>query len=299
MCGFSAGAVGDAIAGKAAPAFIDGIEGCVRGPCEATDIEGHHMLKDKVAVITGAGSGIGRAIAVRFGAEGARVVAVGQREERVAETIRLVEKAGGEGMPFAGSVDDLDRVRALIAATVERYGRLDVMVNNAAKNRPDEPLAETVAEMSEEWWAATIGVNLTGAYYCCKYALQQMLKSGGGCIINVASTAGLKGNRNQGAYVSSKHGLVGLTKSIALDYAAKNVRSVAICPGFIETERSTKFSDHNRGPDWRDTQAQNIPLGRLGRPEDVASLAAFLASDEASFITGVAIPIDGGTAATR
>ncbi len=257
------------------------------------------MLDGKVAVITGAGSGIGRAIAVKFGAEGAKVVAVGQRQERLAETVRLVKAAGGDGVMFGCSVDDLEQVKDLIRATLDTYGGLHVLVNNAAKNRPDQPLAETVADMDEDWWDATLGVNLTGTYYCCKYALQHMLKAGGGCIVNVASTAGLAGNPNQSAYVASKHGVVGLTKSIALDYGAKNVRAVAICPGFIETERSTQFMDHNRDSNWRDRLAPTIPIQRLGRPEDVANLAAFVASDEASFITGVAIPIDGGTAARR
>ena len=196
-------------------------------------------------------------------------------------------------------VSDPQQVEHAVRAVVERFGRIDILVNNAAKNRPDAPIVETVADLSESWWDATMAVNLTGYFLCCKYALREMLKTGGGCIVNVASTSGLAGNTNQGAYVASKHGVVGLTKSLALDYGRHNVRANAICPGFIETERSVTFSVRNRGANWRETKLADIPLGRLGCPEDVANLVAFLVSDEAAFITGAAIPIDGGTAARR
>jgi NAD(P)-dependent dehydrogenase (short-subunit alcohol dehydrogenase family) len=256
-------------------------------------------LRDKAAVVTGSGSGIGRAIAVRLARDGAGVVAAGQRRERLEETVRLIESGGGRARAVTCDVADPEQVRRLVQAAVESYGHLDVLVNAAARNRPDEPLAERVAELSEAWWAATMDVNLTGAFHCCKYALQEMLRGGGGSIINIASTSGVSGNWNQGAYVASKHGLVGLTRSIALDYAARGVRANAICPGFIETERSLRFAALNRGPDWRAGKLAEIPLGRLGRPEDVAHLAAFLASDEAAYITGAVIPVDGGTAARR
>src|SRR6185369_7685960 len=158
---------------------------------------------------------------------------------------------------------------------------------------------ERVAALDPAWWQATMAVNLTGAFLCCQAALTAMQQRGGGCIINIASTSGVTGNWNQSAYVASKHGLVGLTKSIALDYAAQNIRANAICPGFIETERSLQFSAHNRPSDWRARKTAEIPLGRLGRVEEVAALAAFLASDESTYITGAVIPIDGGTAARR
>lgn len=256
-------------------------------------------LNGKVAIITGAGSGIGRAIARRFAADGTAVVIAGQRAERLRETLQAVEQGGGQGRAVACDVSDVEQARQLVRAAIEAFGRLDVLVNNAAKNRPDHAVSERAAEMDEAWWEATFAVNVRAAFHCCKHALPHMIAGGGGSIINVASTSGLTGNWNQSAYVASKHGLVGLTKSIALDYAAQHVRANAICPGFIETERSLAFSALNRGADWRERKLSEIPLGRLGRAEEVAALAAFLASDESSYITGAAIPIDGGTAARR
>jgi NAD(P)-dependent dehydrogenase (short-subunit alcohol dehydrogenase family) len=213
--------------------------------------------------------------------------------------VREIEAAGGHGLAVDCDVAVAAQVERLVAATVERFARLDVLVNNAAKNRPDAPLAETVADLAEDWWQATMAVNATGAFLCAKHALPHLVAAGGGSIINVASTSGIAGNWNQGAYVASKHALVGLTRSIALDYAKDNVRANAICPGFIETERSLGFSTRNRGEGWRAKKLAEIPLGRFGHASEVAALAAFLASDEAPFLTGAVIPIDGGTAARR
>jgi 3-oxoacyl-[acyl-carrier protein] reductase len=269
------------------------------GEVTVNDVTRRARLAGRVAIVTGGGSGIGRAIAERFAEEGAAVVVAGRRLARLEETVEAIAARGGRGLAVTCDVADGEQAARLVRSALDAYGRLDVLVNDAARNRPDEPVAERVAEMSEDWWDATLDVNLKGAFLCAKHALAAMLAAGRGCILNVVSTSGVTGNWNQGAYVASKHGLVGLTKSIALDYGERGIRAVAICPGFIETERSLGFALHNRGAGWQERKLEEIPLRRLGRPEEVAALAAFLASDEAAYITGAVVPIDGGTAARR
>jgi NAD(P)-dependent dehydrogenase (short-subunit alcohol dehydrogenase family) len=256
-------------------------------------------LAGKVALVTGGGSGIGRAVAERLAADGATVVVLGRRRARLDDAVAAIATAGGRATACPCDIADGDAVRAAVATVVGDHGRLDVLVNDAAKERTDPPVPETAAELPESWWRATLDVNLTGAFHCCKQALPHLVAAGGGAIVNVASTSGVAGNWNQSAYVASKHGLVGLTRAIALDYAAQGVRANAVCPGFIETSRSLTFSEAVRGPAWRERKLADIPLHRFGTPAEVASLIAFLVSDEAAYITGAVVPIDGGTAARR
>jgi len=256
-------------------------------------------LAGRVAIVTGAGSGIGRAIAERLAAEGAAVIAAGRRVARLEETVAAITAAGGRARAVACDVADAGQVQGVVDATAA-FGGVDCLVNNAVTSRPDAPLAERVAELDPRWWAATMDVTLTGAFLCARAVVAAMVAHGrGGSIINIASTSGVAGNWNQSAYVAAKHGLVGLTRAIALDYASHRIRANAVCPGFIETDRSLAFSRNNRGDDWQKRKLAEIPLGRFGQAAEVAALVAFLASEDAAYISGAVIPIDGGTAARR
>jgi meso-butanediol dehydrogenase/(S,S)-butanediol dehydrogenase/diacetyl reductase len=252
------------------------------------------LLKDKVALITGAGSGIGRASAIRFAQEGAKVMVADVRSESASNTAAEIEKARGVAKSVSVDVRVGAEVERMVNETISAFGRLDILFNNAGVFVP-----KTVVDTSEEEWDWVVDVCMKGVFFGCKYAIPQMIKQGGGVIINTASGAGIEGVPNLGAYQAAKGGVVIMSKGIALDFARYKIRCVSICPGVIETPIAENCKVVPPGTSqlgWERTGDAH-PLGRNGKPEEVGALAAFLASDEAGFITGVAVPIDGGFSA--
>ena len=252
------------------------------------------LLKDKVALITGAGSGIGRASAIRFAKEGAKVMIADVRAESASNTAAEIEKAGGIAKSVSVDVRVAAEVERMVDETISAFDRLDILFNNAGVFVP-----KNVVDTTEEEWDWVVDVCLKGVFFGCKYAIPHMIKQGGGVIINTASGAGIEGVPNLGAYQAAKGGVVIMSKGIALDFARSKIRCVSICPGVIETPIAENCNTLPAGASpamWERTGNMH-PLGRNGKPEEVAALAAFLASDQAGFITGVAVPIDGGFSA--
>ena len=250
-------------------------------------------LKGKVAFITGAGTGIGRACAELFAREGARVTLAGRRKEPLQATAAAIAAAGGEALVVSCDITKAAEVEHAIAATVKRFGGLNVVVNNAGAL-----LVATVTETNEEEWDRMMEVNLKGPFLVSREAVKHMRASGGGAIVNIGSVLGLVAMPKRAAYSASKGGLTLLTKAMALDHAAEGIRVNCICPSIVDTELVQGLFANLPDPQAaRDARAQSIPLGRFGQPVDVAQLAVFLASDESSWMTGAAIPVDGGLTA--
>lgn len=246
-------------------------------------------LAGKVTLITGSGGGQGRAAAVLFAREGARVVVSDVNVAGGEETVRLVEKAGGQAIFHAADVSKAADVEALVARATRAYGALHVLYNNAAIWGHGD---DFVTELGEETWDRIVSVNLKGVYLGCKYGIPALIAAGGGSVINTASAAGLIGSRNRShAYSATKGGVIALTRAMAVAYARRGVRVNAICPGGVDTPMIAALIDTE---DRRQRFAQAHPLGRLGTPEDVAYCALYLASDESSWVTGTAFPVDGG-----
>ena len=249
------------------------------------------LVAGKIALVTGGSSGIGRASSLAFAREGAKVVVSDVSAEAGQETVQLIQNAGGEASFVAADVSKAAEVEALIATCVDTYGRLDCAHNNAGIEGPGAP----TAEYSEEGWDQVIAINLTGVWLCLKYEIPEMLKHGGGAIVNTSSAAGLLGFRGGSAYVASKHGVVGLTKTAALEYAKSGVRVNAVCPGAIDTPMMGRITGHK--PQRAERMAASEPVGRMGSPEEIAEAVVWLCSDAASFVTGHAMSVDGGLVA--
>jgi len=246
----------------------------------------HPQLENKVAIITGASRGIGAVAARAFAEAGATVVLAARDENALTAVAEEVVAAGGRALAVPTDVGEPDAVERLVRKTTEAYGRLDAAFNNAAGHGH---LPTPLADVGVEDFDSAVRVTLRGVFLCMKYEIPAMIESGGGTIVNMSSTAGLRGVRGIGAYIASKHGVIGLTKSAALDYAEQGIRVNAVAPGQILTHRLGALSDERREPIVR-----AIPMQRIGRPEEVAAAAVWLCSDQASFVTGATIPIDGG-----
>ena len=244
------------------------------------------LLENKIAIVTGAGSGIGRAISYLFASSGARVVASDVNDAGGAETVAQIRKRDGKAIYLHADTSKPADSDALVAAAIKEFGGLDVAVNNAGIAGPQVP----IGEYPIDGWDKVIAINLSGVFYGMRYQIPAMEKRGGGSIINIASILGKVGFRNAGAYVSAKHGVVGLTETAALEYGPKKIRVNTVAPGFIKTP----LLENNLTPDVMKMLAGLHPMGRIGESEEVAELVAWLASDKASFVTGGYYPIDGG-----
>ena len=242
-------------------------------------------LEGKRALVTGASHGIGRAVALRFAAEGARV-ALNYRSDRAAaeEAVASIAAAGGEAVAVGGDVSRADEAAALVEATVSAFGGVDVLVNNAGVTRDG-----LLLRMEEEAWDAVLDANLKGAFLCSKAAARHMARARWGRIVNMSSIVGLTGNAGQANYASAKAGLIGLTKTLARELASRGITVNAVAPGFIATRMVESLSEETQS-----RVLERIPLGRFGTPEDVAAVCAFVASDDAAYVTGQTLGVDGG-----
>jgi 3-oxoacyl-[acyl-carrier protein] reductase len=241
-------------------------------------------LKDKVALVTGASQGIGWDIAQALVVAGAKVAVAARTEEKLALLVGEIETAGGEAIAVKMDVADAEQVKAGFKQVIEKFGRLDILVNNAAITR--DGLA---VRMKADDWDAVIRTNLTGAHLCIQQALGTMMRARAGRIINVSSVVAQMGNAGQANYVAAKAGLIGLTKAIAMEIASRNITVNAVAPGFIDTPMTSVLSDK-----VKEELKTRIPLGRLGVPRDIAASIVFLASDEAAYITGHVLDVNGG-----
>jgi len=245
-------------------------------------------LKEKVTLITGIGSGIGRATALIFAKEGAKVVGADVNQKGGLEVIEAIKRAGGEAIFVTADLSKTNDVKRLVKKALV-YGKIDVLFNNAGVE-----LVKKLTDTTEKEWDRIIKINLRSVFLCCKYVIPEMIKKGGGVIINNASVAGLVGSFST-AYSASKGAIIALTKNLALDLAPDNIRVNCICPGAIETPMFHRVLEKQGDPEVvRKERIKSYPMGRFGRPEEVAQTALFLACDESSFMTGAVVVVDGG-----
>jgi 3-oxoacyl-[acyl-carrier protein] reductase len=250
-------------------------------------------LRQRVAIVTGAAAGIGRATALRFAREGCRVAAFDVNEGSLADVVAGIQQAGGEALSATVDVSAASAVERGVRAVVERFGRIDVLVNNAGILRDAQLVkwkdGSVAATLSDEAWQAVIGVNLTGVFNCTRAVVPHMIGGGGGVILSASSVVGLYGNFGQTNYVASKAGIIGMTRTWARELGRYKIRVNAVAPGFVATEilRSMPVK-------VLDAMVERTPLGRMGQPEDIANAYAWLASDQASFVTGHCLSVDGG-----
>jgi len=244
-------------------------------------------LKNKVAIITGGTSGIGRETAVLFAEQGAKVVVAGRREAEGKETVDLMRKAGGDGMFVKADVTKAADVQALVQKTVEKFGRLDTAFNNAGIEGNWMPMVD----ISEEEWDRVLDINLKGMFLCLKYEIPQLLKNGGGTIVNMSSVAGLMGTPAAAPYGASKHGVISLTRTAALEHAKQKIRVNAVCPAVIESPMENRLFGE---PEAQKFAVGMHPIGRIGTPREVAEAVLWMCSEKSSFMTGHYIVVDGG-----
>jgi NAD(P)-dependent dehydrogenase (short-subunit alcohol dehydrogenase family) len=242
----------------------------------------------KVAFVTGAANGIGRAAALAFARESADVVVADLSEEGNQETARMIEKVGARTLAVKCDVSRDNDVKNALEKTVEAFGRLDFAFNNAGVEQP----VTAAADLTKEQWDRIVDINLGSVFLCMKYEIPLMLKQGGGAIVNTSSGAGVKGIAGQAAYCAAKFGIVGLTKAAALDYAKSNIRVNVVCPGIVNTPMMDRFSGGT--PEGRARVIAQEPVGRMGKPEEIAAAVIWLCSDSAAFVVGHAMVIDGG-----